>query len=271
MLVHLIITVCILIVLIILKFIFFRLYDNSLIIVSAHFKENLDWLKKVPYKVIVCDKPGADPMNFEKDSSCSIDVNIGREVSSFLKYIIENYDNLPNRIAFIHGHEEAWHQSYPGGILKAIKDAKPELDFVNLNVYFQMNVENKESPDSVNTKNGDNAEYNQQPVVFAEMERIWSDLIEPIVKYPLPKYIRFMCCAQFIVTKKALYRIKRDEYKKLYEYVMSGDGTPHNDWLRGVIIEYIWHTMFTGVNNDICDGLLSECTTEEYIKTHFNP
>jgi hypothetical protein len=86
---------------------------SNLVIVTAHYNEDLEWLKKSRHPVVLCDKPGAKSSSFTPDKSCTLNVNRGREASSFLKYIVENYDRLPERIAFIHGHEETWHQRYP--------------------------------------------------------------------------------------------------------------------------------------------------------------
>lgn len=35
--------------------------------------------------------------------------NKGNEASSYLEYIIENYENLPDVSIFVHGHRNDWH------------------------------------------------------------------------------------------------------------------------------------------------------------------
>lgn len=34
--------------------------------------------------------------------------NVGREAPAYLSWIIEHYDNLPDRTVFIHGHRTSW-------------------------------------------------------------------------------------------------------------------------------------------------------------------
>ena len=113
---------------------------SSLVIVTTHYNEDLEWLKKSKYPVVLCDKPGAKSSSFIPDKKCTIDVNKGQEASSYLKYIIENYDNLPERIAFIHGHEESYHQKYPKHILEAIDDARTDLDFVSISNWIHQQI-----------------------------------------------------------------------------------------------------------------------------------
>ena len=40
----------------------------------------------------------------------SIPVNTGDEIVLYAKFIVDNYDHLPSRMIFGHGHERAWHQ-----------------------------------------------------------------------------------------------------------------------------------------------------------------
>lgn len=56
-------------------------------IVVAKYKENIDWLNSVRDKCVVYDKSSDYP-------------NVGREAETYLRYIIENYENLPNIVVF---------------------------------------------------------------------------------------------------------------------------------------------------------------------------
>jgi hypothetical protein len=102
------------------------------IIVTAHFKEDLAWLRKSPYPVVVCSKAGADKAALTPDAKCTMKFNRGREFGSYLKFIIEYYDQLPLYVAFIHGHETAWHQQLH--IFDAIRCAKKkQFGYISLN------------------------------------------------------------------------------------------------------------------------------------------
>jgi hypothetical protein len=238
----------------------FLIYKPSLVIVTAHYNEDIEWLRKTKYPVVLCDKPGAKSSSFTPDKSCTLPVNKGREASSYLKYIVENYDRLPDRIAFIHGHEETVHQKYPKHILKAIDDAK-DLDYVSLNNWIHMKKRVCETDTHLGTECG------SWTAAFDDMKEHWESLFKPIVKYEMPEYFRFDASAQFVVTRKAIQRHPKEVYQKLLDYMIE-DG--QNDFVRGVVMEFMWQSIFSDTRNDVCDTM-NECSNEEYRKTRFIP
>jgi len=243
--------------------------EEDIVIVSAHYKEKLDWLNDSPWKVSVCDKNGSDATSLPLDRSCYLDVNRGREASSYLKYIVENYDSLPKYVAFIHGHEDAEHQKYPGGILKAIRDAKKEnFDYISLNNFIHLKSEDGNSRELPRHQNSHN--FGEHKLVWAEMRNNWASVFEPILKQPLPEYFRFDCSAQFIVSRDAIRRNSKEAYQKLLDFMVAPDG---NDWARGVALEFTWHSIMTGKSFDICneenDDLYHSCTDEAYRRSRF--
>jgi hypothetical protein len=131
--------------------------------------------------------------------------------SSFLKYIVENYDRLPERIAFIHGHEETHHQRYPGHILQAIDDARIDSDFINLNndIHLEKSSCSTKIPESKVTTTCDFTH------VFSLMKKDWETLFKPIVKFDMPEYLRFGAHSQFITTRRAIQRHTKEQYQKL--------------------------------------------------------
>lgn len=230
---------------------------HSLVIVSAHYNEDLEWLKKSKHKVVVCDKAGSKPSSFTPDAKCTLDVNKGREPSSYLKYIVEHYDNLPERVAFIHGHEDAHHQRYPKHILQAIEDARPDLDFVSLNNLINLKMRVCE------TKNYLGTECGNWTAAFDNMKERWETLFKPILGFDMPEYFRFDMGAQFIVSRKAIHRHPKETYQKLLDYMLEPD-----DYLHGVVLEFLWQSLFTDVKNDICNRI-KDCSDEGYRKFHY--
>lgn len=232
-------------------------------IVSAHYKEDLNWLKKSKYPVVICDKPGSDSSPFTSDKRCSLDMNRGREASSYLKYIIEYYDSLPDRVAFIHGHEEAYHQKYPKHILEAIKDARKDLDFVSLNNWIQFHTRNDREYIEPEVHKDSHERLTFFTDMFKEYDKHWEIIFKPILKIEKPEYIRMNASAQFIVSRRAIYRHSKNVYQKLLDYIME------NDDVATFVLEYMWESLFTGVGTDMCLNM-KECTDEEYRKSHFN-
>jgi len=100
-------------------------------IVTSHWKEDLTWLAtQSTFPVVLIDKEGADPGPIVPRH---VIPNQGKEASAYLKYIVENYDSLPDRVAFIHGHETSVHQKHTRPLLEVIQASNPKYGFVPLN------------------------------------------------------------------------------------------------------------------------------------------
>lgn len=234
----------------------------SIVIVTAHYKEDLRWLRDSPYPVVVCDKPGADPMPFPADPKCSLSVNRGREASSFLTWIIENYDALPPHVAFIHGHQHAWHQNVP--LLEAIDRARVEAyDYINLNVKLQSKVLDKDALARHPSRARDSQVGHEG---HEQLKRHWDRVFAPIIKKPFPEHLRFMCCAQFVVSARAIRRHPKAVYQRLLDLVM--DESAGTDFQVGVMLEFVWHMLFEDVGGDMCAGI-PDCSEAHYRRTRF--
>lgn len=240
----------------------------KMVIVTAHYNEDLEWLKTSKYPVIVCDKLGSNKSSFTPDKKCSLDINRGREASSYLKYIIENYDTLPDKIIFLHGHETAVHQKYPKHLLQAIDDARDDIEFVSLNNFINLKKSHGDPPKL--PIHQDAQEFGDWKPAFDDMRENWENLFKPIVGFDMPEYFRFDISAQFIVTRKAIHRHTKETYKKLFDYVVDTNG---NDHTRGAVLEFLWQSIFTDTKNDLCnepnDPMYKECTNENFRKTRF--
>lgn len=70
--------------------------SKSLEVVVARYNESVDWVKELNYKVTIYNK------NREEENLFPINLpNVGREGHTFFYHIVENYDNLPDYLAFI--------------------------------------------------------------------------------------------------------------------------------------------------------------------------
>jgi hypothetical protein len=65
--------------------------NKSCIIVVAKYREDMSFTKNFKYPVKIYDKS----INYP---------NVGREAETYLRYIIENYDNLPEIVIFLQGN-----------------------------------------------------------------------------------------------------------------------------------------------------------------------
>lgn len=209
---------------------------TDLVIVTAHFKEDLEWLRQSGLPLVICSKEQATPQP-DAEPRCMIP-NKGREASSLLKFIIAFYDKLPKRIAFVHGHELAWHQRFD--ILSAIQCAKKDKPFVSLNVIF-MDDRNLSNP------------------TYLSIKDLWKDHFKPWLNIEFPERVFHDCCAQFIVSRDAVRRIPKRGYEHWLQLLMN---SPHDNILS-VQFEYLWHIIFG-------EDPILQLDPESYVKEHFD-
>jgi len=189
-------------------------------IVTSHWKEDLDWLENSKWPVVLIDKEGADPSWLTPQH---VIPNFGQEVSAYLKYIIENYDSLPDHVAFIHGHEKAWHQYHDRPLLEVIEKARiHEYEFIPINNWFRTyEFLNEETDD------------------YMKIEDMWSKYDFPFKKPP--KYFQMDCPlgAQFIVSRNRILRNPVNLYQNWYEKLKTDDKVRATTFF-----ELMWHIIF---------------------------
>ena len=231
---HLIISVIILIIIAILSSSYtihekFRIvkdnqfYRDELVIVSSHHSEDLHWLDSVEdVPVVVCSKTLDSP-------ACAVAENRGREATSYLKFIIDNYHQLPKHVAFIHGHENAWHQNGNGNLLHVIKNCAKykEYGFISLN---------NTHIDDRNIATNNTMQYLRYG--------LWKSLFLPYLHRDAPDYLFHDCCAQFIVSKERILLRPKAAYQHWYTYIMYEDPNDDGGLEIGAVFEYIWHVIF---------------------------
>ena len=239
--------------------------ETELVIASAHYNEDLGWLLESKHPVVVCDKPGADRMPFSPDARCSLAVNRGKEASSFLKFIVEYYDELPRFVAFLHGHEHAWHHRLPFSILEALDKAKKnEFQFINLNNVQHSKFITQEVAERAAQDRAPDVEVAQVGHRF--LREHWRDIFEPLLGMPFPAHLRYMCCAQFVVSRRAIRARPKATYQALLDLTMNpayGD-----DLTLAYALESLWHIIF-GEAPDMCQSAAGPCTEEAYARTRF--
>lgn len=228
---------------------------ESVIIVSTHYNENLDWLRNQnKYAYVIYSKT-------DKSADKYIPRNVGREAESYLHYIIDNYDKLEETIVFIHGHEYAWHQN--GSVLDILDNLENPISayrYHNLNnrwfamIYELEQHNNTDDVASAILNTQAQAQLDVLRVVkddnpdkkgyIHHVEQFHKDLLDPIL--PLPPYQYSRVCAQFIIHKSLILKHDLSFWKgllnKLYAYHDGGYG----DLYISVLFEVLWFYIFTG-------------------------
>jgi hypothetical protein len=210
--------------------------NTELIIVSSHYNEDLDWLLKAPVPVVVCGKEGEKSAAIPTNEKCRT-VNEGYEASSYLKFIIANYETLPKYVLFLHGHENAHHQK------RNIFDEIKERKWLDKNYY------------SVN-KFGLTKCMNGSIHICDQLRPIWDTYFRPYLKRDAPNNLICDCCAQFVISRETILRNPKeayekwlqlliDDYKKYPNVFKNTPETPHPPGKQiAMLFEYFWHVIF---------------------------
>jgi hypothetical protein len=207
-------------------------FDNDYsdyVIVCAKYTKNTDFLESIPIQSIVLTK--------------NIDVpNKANEATSYLYYIINNYDNLPNNIVFIHDEDESWH--HEGKITENIYKWIDEYEKNNRS-YYEINNRyfNLSRPKKM------------QKNIYNMFKIYWDYIFEsPINVYHNSPSTKRACCAQFIVSKEVIRKRSIDFYNKIYNWLIensneNGNKKDHRSdeysgYYMGMYLEWTWGNIF---------------------------
>lgn len=187
--------------------------SQSHVVVSVY-KEDISWTKRLEemgYNVKIYTKG-------EPDAPTSVPVNKGNEASAFLKYIIDNYNALPEHCAFLHGEEHSVH--HEGSLIDILeKHRGHRCMYKNINNY-------KLGP------------------FFIPMLPWCEEFLSPELG-PIENYGDWTNghdgCAQFIVHRCAIRLRTRNFYLKIYDWLLS---TPLQNYLNARYLEWTWHLIF---------------------------
>lgn len=188
-------------------------------IITSHYNEDLTWLNLISkdHKVFIYSKSNKN-YNY-------MPLNKGNEASAYLKYIIDNYDNLGDKNLFIHGHRMAYHQSCDMDFI--INNLKWDLDS-----YFSINRRDWYFDEGVNnTHHADN--YNC-------MKSNWGNIFGNNLAFP--ESFHHYSCAQFQVDKELILSNSKQFYEHLFNWLMN---TNMPNYWNARIFEHTWHYIFT--------------------------
>ena len=198
----------------------------SYLIVVAHYKENLDWLKNFDSdKILVYNK------NETQTEYTTINLpNLGRESNTYLKYILDNYDNLPDIVVFMQGKDD--HLSVVN-IKHYLK--KMEL-FPKQRIEARLAIFNK-------SKLGFSKEhrittYGGKQLIPAESD--FYTWFKRYIRQEVPTYFCVIWGACFMVRKEAIRSKPIQFYFELYQQTMVSDSIE-----VGHFLERSWYYIFT--------------------------
>jgi hypothetical protein len=174
----------------------------SLTVVICHFKENLDWVENIKHDVVIYNKNPNETHLYDINLP-----NIGFDTIVYLKYIIDNYENLPDYICFSQDNPFDHCPSF----LEKVNNFDFSKEFHPLGMsYFR-----------------DGEMILNQTIRYAESVGL-------SFKFP----IKFVSSAQCIVSKKLILKRDKDSYIKIKNSIPEQVITNVN-----YLIEYLWPTI----------------------------
>ena len=218
--------------------------QSKALVVAARSRETVQWIEdvepdwiKYPYILSENDNP---------NSTLSVPANNGNEAMRYLTFIIDNYDSLPDFIAFRHGHGSAWHQRFDS----AIEINNLNLTTVRLRGYQNFNCvgvwgcdEHINLAEKQRTENASSSQTKRllsarsAPEVDAAIYENWDTWFG----VPMPEDVTGPCCAQFAVTKEAVYGRTKEKYVEWRQWLVA---SPLTAFHSGMVFERLWHVIF---------------------------
>lgn len=215
-----------------------------MLIVTCHNKEDLTWLvQQKEHDYLVYSKKPATLLGTGIDESKIRPVeNRGREALVYFKFMIDGYVDLPERIAFCHGHETAWHQDVP--IMEAIRRDDGSEFFSLNNPYFRHSF------------------YENCP----HGQSMWEKLqkYSPLFGLALPEKLEHTWSAQFITTRACILSRPVEFYQRCYDWL--NEQREMADFRSAIIFEQLWYYILTGKNIEprrLAKTIMSENGYEE--------
>eukprot|EP00241_Pyramimonas_parkeae_P005233 CAMPEP_0114233206 /NCGR_PEP_ID=MMETSP0058-20121206/5032_1 /TAXON_ID=36894 /ORGANISM="Pyramimonas parkeae, CCMP726" /LENGTH=343 /DNA_ID=CAMNT_0001344763 /DNA_START=127 /DNA_END=1158 /DNA_ORIENTATION=+ len=245
-----------------------NLTTKDYMIVVSHYKEDPTWLQKlVPYPhVVYSHNKDPDIPKFMNNLRDVVKVpNMGREASSYLKYILDHYEELPPVVAFIHAHRSSWHQIDMTETLRFL-DQAPKWGYMSLNdatkggggfkkgwksgnitrqtQKLACYTEEAKGPNKVHRKNTYDDIRKAWPRIFAKHlgnipERIYND-----------------CCAQFAVTREHITMLPKKFYQTCYDWL---DTVAIPSERSGRVFEQMWRYIFVEPGYAINEANALQC------------
>jgi len=196
---------------------------NNITAVIARYDEDVSWVRGLKCDYIIYNKNQTENSLFENNLP-----NIGREGHTFLTYILDNYEKLPNYVCFLHGVPF----DHCLDILNKINNFNMTDEFLPLSTSYLL------------------ADW--------EWEKTYAFLDELGLSYDNP--LKMISSCQCIVSKELILKTSKETYEKLLNKLSYST----NPFPEAYIIENLWPTIFNFNNElipscDNCRGYWGDC------------
>ena len=213
---------------------------NTTVVVSCY-KKSTEW-------ACTLEEKGFNVLRYTKEDSTSVynvEKNIGGEASTYLKYIMDFYESLPEYTIFLHDEEFSWH--HEGSIIHRIEESIGfDGGYKTLNNVYNL-------PEFYLTCDKDT-------------DKFYKMYLEKYLG-PIEKYGEFMGtqigAAQMVISRSAILAHPYEMYFNFYSWMMCIIPYDiHSQKRPGIFMEYLWALIFGNVKlldrtlqiAVICDG-----------------
>ena len=165
----------------------------------------------------------------------------GREALTYLTYISDHYDNLPDFVVFSHGHKYSWHQ--PEHLVDILSSLN--LSAVAEEGYVSLRCQRNHGCEEGSMFHWDGKHPWDKRRGPAALPKFWRQFLQPNGFGIMPPIIARPCCAQFAVTSAAIRAQPHQLWSGFRELLdkekVSGPDSPYT---KGLVFELIWHILF---------------------------
>lgn len=181
----------------------------NLVVVICHFKEDLSWIKDLKHQYIIYNK------NPQNNGKYNFDLpNIGFDAIVYLKFIIDNYDNLPDYVCF--SQDNPFYHC--PRFLDRVNNFNGEKEFHPLGITYYRDVDH-----------------------VVKKTKEYADSVGIVCEDP----IKFINSAQCIVSKRLIKLKSKEFYQKIKDSIPNQVISETN-----YFIEYLWPTILS-FNNEL--------------------
>jgi len=197
--------------------------QSNINIIVSRYQRNTDWTEKFQrsYKdvsVLVYDKENPEnPHN--------VPVNKGNEASTYLKYILDHYDKLPEWNYFIHDEEFAWHHN--GSVVDILQEAlDSKLEYYNVNerAYFDNDITHHDHYERLCAWWEENLEHYCPRKNLVHANWLYG----------------YRGGAQFLIHKNRILQYPFEFYKRIYDWILDSE----YGRTSGFYLEWTWHVFW---------------------------
>ena len=180
----------------------------------SNYNNDLSWVKNYPNQYIIYDRSDND--SYVKDLIYKKSPNIGYNIYDILRFIIENYDNLPDFTTFCKGNIFPRHISKEK--FEYLMNKKTFTSLFDYTIHPLNHLNDFTSDGNYMEFNNNWYMNNEKPYKHFSN---YNDFIKYFFKNPvLPKYIIFCPGANYVVPKNNILKYPLILYKKLQDLLL---------------------------------------------------